>query len=120
MRIVRAVAPLASLLAVAAATLFSACASSGARPPSPPGDAGRQKPGAMSLERGSKSGSQLWEESCGRCHNFRSPTSYGAAGWDVAMAHMRLRANLTAEEEKAIVEFLKSANEGGQKKNKPQ
>ena len=32
------------------------------------------------------------------------------AEWDVAMHHMRIRANLTAEEHRKILEFLKSAN----------
>lgn len=56
------------------------------------------------------SGAQVWANNCARCHNFRSPASYSDAEWDVAMHHMRLRANLTAEEHRSIVEFLKSAN----------
>lgn len=57
-----------------------------------------------------KPGAQLWAESCNRCHNYRSPSSYSDAQWSVAMHHMRVRANLTAEEEKKILAFLKSAN----------
>lgn len=57
-----------------------------------------------------KGGAQLWGENCGRCHNVRSPSSYSDAEWDVAMHHMRIRANLTAEEHNKILEFLKSAN----------
>ena len=58
----------------------------------------------------SKGGAQLWAENCTRCHNMRRPTSYSDSEWDAAMHHMRVRANLTAEEHKKIVEYLKSAN----------
>lgn len=45
-----------------------------------------------------------------RCDNMRSPSSYSDAEWEVAMHHMRIRANLTAEETRTIVEFLKASN----------
>jgi mono/diheme cytochrome c family protein len=56
------------------------------------------------------SGSKLWAQNCARCHNVRSPDAYTDAQWEVATMHMRIRANLTAQEHHAIVEFLKSAN----------
>ena len=56
------------------------------------------------------SGARLWTQNCTRCHNSRSPSSYSSAQWDVAMLHMRVRANLTAQEHKAILEFLQSQN----------
>jgi hypothetical protein len=55
-----------------------------------------------------KSGAQLWAENCIRCHNIRSPSNYSPAQWEVVMMHMRVRANLTPEEHKKILEFLKS------------
>src|SRR5437762_1933113 len=65
---------------------------------------------AQSSEKVTKGGSQLWSENCARCHNMRSPRSYSDAEWEVVMHHMRVRARLTPEEHKAILEFLKSAN----------
>ena len=56
-----------------------------------------------------KSGAQLWAENCARCHNVRSPGSYSPVEWEVAMFHMRVRANLTPEEQQKILAFLKSA-----------
>jgi mono/diheme cytochrome c family protein len=56
-----------------------------------------------------KSGAQMWAENCNRCHNVRSPQSYSPAQWEVAMLHMRVRANLTGEETRKILEFLKSS-----------
>ena len=57
-----------------------------------------------------KSGSQLWAENCGRCHNIRSPSSYSDDQWEVAVDHMRVRAGLTANESRKITEFLKASN----------
>ena len=57
-----------------------------------------------------KSGAQLWAENCVRCHNIRSPSNYSAAQWEVVMMHMRVRANLTPEEHKKILAFLKSGS----------
>lgn len=55
------------------------------------------------------SGEELWSNNCLRCHNIRPPTMYSDAQWDVIVHHMRLRANITGQEQRAIVEFLKSA-----------
>jgi len=56
------------------------------------------------------SGSQLWSQNCSRCHNFRSPSEFSDAEWDMALAHMRVRANLTGEEYRSIREFLEASN----------
>jgi hypothetical protein len=58
-----------------------------------------------------ESGAQLWAENCMRCHNLRSPETYSSAQWEVAVHHMRLRANLTGEEAQKITAFLKSASQ---------
>ena len=55
------------------------------------------------------SGEELWSNNCLRCHNIRPPTMYTDAQWDVIVHHMRLRANITGQEQRLIVEFLKSA-----------
>ena len=69
------------------------------------------KSGAVDqVARSGKGGAQLWAENCNRCHNVRSPQSYSGAQWEVAMLHMRVRANLTPEEHAKILAFLKSAN----------
>ena len=65
---------------------------------------------AESSEKVGKGGSQLWSENCARCHNMRSPSAYTDAEWEVVMYHMRVRAKLTPEEHKKILEFLKSSN----------
>ena len=57
-----------------------------------------------------KSGSQLWAETCGTCHNFRSPGSFTPAQWEVASLHMRMVANLSDKDIKKIEQFLKAGS----------
>ncbi len=57
-----------------------------------------------------KSGAQLWGENCVRCHNTPSPETFSDVEWDVAVMHMRVRANLTEDEAVKIANFLKTAN----------
>ncbi|MCH7625216.1 MAG: hypothetical protein IIC83_04765 [Chloroflexi bacterium] len=55
-------------------------------------------------------GAQLWSENCVRCHNLRWPRERSDREWDLIVHHMRVRANLTAEEHRLILQFLQSAN----------
>lgn len=55
-------------------------------------------------------GARLWEQNCMRCHNYRTPASLSDSQWEIVMHHMRVRANLTGEEHRQILAFLKSAN----------
>lgn len=57
-----------------------------------------------------KPGALLWGENCGRCHNIRPPSSLTDSEWDVAVLHMRVRANLSEEEAEKIAAFLKAGN----------
>ena len=71
----------------------------------------RQTPAqTATTARPMKGGAQLWAENCNRCHNFRSPGTYSDAQWDVAMDHMRVIGNLTADDSRAILSFLKAGN----------
>ena len=56
-------------------------------------------------------GAELWAQTCSRCHNLRSPSSFGPAQWEVAVYDMRVRANLTGEQQRKILEFLKAASQ---------
>ncbi len=58
----------------------------------------------------SNPGLKLWEQNCSRCHNVPEPASLSDSEWDVAGAHMRVRAYLTGKEVDEIVNFLKSIN----------
>ena len=56
------------------------------------------------------SGEELWSMNCRRCHNIQPSTMYSDAQWDVILHHMRVRANLTGADQRAILEFLKSSH----------
>ena len=64
----------------------------------------------MSTKVSMRSGAQLWGENCVRCHNTPSPAAYNNVDWETIGLHMRVRANLTANEVNKVIEFLQSAN----------
>ncbi len=57
-----------------------------------------------------KGGAQVWTQNCMRCHNLRQPHERSDREWEAIVFHMRVRANLTAEEHRLILQFLKAAN----------
>ena len=57
-----------------------------------------------------KGGAQLWAETCSRCHNVRSPSAYSSDQWQVILHDMRIRGQLTGQEQRQILEFLKSSH----------
>lgn len=63
---------------------------------------------AVSQKVNDKTGTQLWGENCGRCHNAPGPGEFSSSNWDIIGRHMRVRANITESEEKKIIEYLKS------------
>jgi mono/diheme cytochrome c family protein len=73
------------------------------------GTSGENAPG-NTMQDNSKPGAQVWGESCARCHNIRPPASLTDAEWELAGLHMRVRANLTGDETRKVVEFLQMAN----------
>ncbi len=77
-------------------SMINGCAS-----PAKPAGTG-QDPTALSP------GARLWADNCIRCHNLRPPESLSDSQWEVVVHHMRVRANLTADEHRAILAFLKN------------
>lgn len=57
-----------------------------------------------------KTGARLWRQNCGRCHYTRRPSERSDRQWQIIVAHMRLRANLTGDTANAILEFLRATN----------
>jgi cytochrome c5 len=99
---------LLTLFASAAAAALVAGCHSNAPDRTAADPAGRlSAPKQLSVET---SGSELWGETCTRCHNLRPPDYYSDAQWETIVHHMRLRANLTGQEARKITAFLKSAN----------
>src|SRR5689334_14995732 len=94
-------------VALIGAWVVAGCSSQDTPPPS--AAASTQPVHAAAIESSThKSGNQLWSENCSRCHNIRPPEYFSDAQWDIIAHHMRLRANLTGEEQRKIVEFLQA------------
>jgi hypothetical protein len=51
-------------------------------------------------------GAELYSMHCNRCHPERYPTERTAAQWKTIMLHMRVRANLPAEQARTILKYL--------------
>ncbi len=52
------------------------------------------------------SGAELYSIHCYRCHPERYPTERTAAQWKTILMHMRVRANLPAEQARTILKYL--------------
>ena len=51
-------------------------------------------------------GEQLYAINCNRCHSERYPTERTTAQWKTIVTHMRVRANLPADQARAILKYL--------------
>jgi hypothetical protein len=52
-------------------------------------------------------GAELYAVHCNRCHPERYPTEFTSAQWQTIMLHMRVRANLPADQAKEILKYMK-------------
>ena len=51
-------------------------------------------------------GAELYAINCNRCHPERYATEFTASQWKTLMLHMRVRANLPAEQAKTVLRYL--------------
>ena len=51
-------------------------------------------------------GAELYSMHCNRCHPERYPTERTAAQWKTILLHMRVRANLPADQARTILKYL--------------
>lgn len=54
-----------------------------------------------------KTGSELWGDNCGRCHNSPPISTYSSDQWEVLSMHMKTRTMIPDRDIKKIEEFLK-------------
>jgi hypothetical protein len=54
------------------------------------------------------SGAELWAMNCNRCHMARNPGEFTAAQWRTILRHMRIRANLPANQAKELQKYLEA------------
>ncbi len=55
-------------------------------------------------------GAILWGHYCGYCHKPRPGTEFNRVQWKILMMHMRVRANLPADDARAILVFLQGSH----------
>lgn len=55
-----------------------------------------------------RQGAREWGPYCGSCHNARPAGERSPAEWDTIMMHMRTRANVPAQDARALLEYLKT------------
>lgn len=55
-------------------------------------------------------GVQRWADTCAHCHNMRDPKEFRDDQWHVIVTHMRVRAGLTGQDARDILEFLQKSN----------
>jgi hypothetical protein len=56
--------------------------------------------------KSSISGAGLYAVHCSRCHTERYATEFTLAHWKTIMIHMRVRANIPADQARQIMEYL--------------
>lgn len=59
-------------------------------------------------------GVRVWTRQCVRCHNIRPTWERRDRSWTVILAHMRSRANLTRDQARAVLAYLRAYNEPGE------
>jgi cytochrome c5 len=95
---------LAAVAAAAIYTLTLICITAAEPPPEK-----APKPAKKAEKKAEKkklTGAELYAINCNRCHPERYPTEFTAAQWQTIMIQMRVRANLPADQSKAILKYL--------------
>jgi hypothetical protein len=99
-----------SLAFITTAIFAASLAHVAAADPKPETEAKSQKKTEKKVEKKAEkkklSGADLYAIHCNRCHPERYATERTAGQWKTIMAHMRVRANLPAEQAKTIMKYL--------------
>jgi mono/diheme cytochrome c family protein len=61
-------------------------------------------PGQSQTTQGESRGEQLFKQNCARCHE--APQGFPAQNAGTIVRHMRVRASLSARDEKALMDFM--------------
>lgn len=69
-------------------------------------DASTDKKTEQKAEKKKFTGAELYAMHCNRCHPERYATEFTAAQWKTILLHMRVRANLPADQAKIVMKYL--------------
>jgi hypothetical protein len=87
-----------ALIASLACLIAPLAAESQAAPP--------PEPDAMAAALGAK----VFAENCGRCHNAPDPATHSRREWVAISLHMRVFADLSQDEQRRVLMFLRTYN----------
>ena len=106
-RRLRTACTVALVTAAGFGVLTTALQGADAKPePAPKTDTKTEKKTEKKAEKKKLSGAELYQTHCSRCHPERYATERTEAQWKTIMLHMRVRANLPADQAKAILKYL--------------
>ena len=71
---------------------------------------GLSKGAKHKAKRKQRTGAELYQMSCNRCHSERYPTERTDAQWKTILLHMRIRAQLPAKDARLILKYLQENN----------
>jgi hypothetical protein len=72
----------------------------------PEKDPPAEKQAAKKASKKKLTGAEIYALNCNRCHPERYATEFTPSQWKTIMLHMRVRANLPAEQAKAVLKYL--------------
>jgi cytochrome c5 len=90
-----------ALCLLASSVSFAKAASQDQAPSTKPG---KNKPAAQSQPQHEDDGARIFHQNCSRCHN--TPEAFSPSISGTVVKHMRVRASLSAEDEKQLLHFL--------------
>jgi hypothetical protein len=93
-------------LALVAASLCALSLTGASAEDKTPKEAKPEKKTEKKTEKKKLSGQELYAIHCNRCHPERYATERTASEWKTLMVHMRVRANLPADQAKTILKYL--------------
>lgn len=99
-------AQLLALIVIVYATALAGLSAADSKPDKD--TASDKKPAKKSEKKTQYSGAELYAMHCNRCHPERYATERTASQWTTLLLHMRVRANIPAEQAKAILKFLQA------------
>lgn len=72
--------------------------------------ADEQKTESKKQEANFARGAKLWANRCASCHNMRDPKDLTDSQWKATVTHMQVRAGITGQDSRDILEFLQKSN----------
>ena len=97
-------------LMTVAAALYAASIGVGTGADAKPAKNAKAETKQKTEKKAARTGQELYQMNCARCHPERYATERTDAQWKTIMFHMRVRAQIPAGDSRKILEYLQSEN----------